>query len=282
MALNHPVLESVAFPEKVCCSSMMTKTNPSLTLTPLQGFPDIHEKDALDQIILHVLAQQNLQLDTGDVLVIAQKIVSKSEGCYVDYSKLVPSERAYDLGNICGKDPQLVQLILNESNEVLRVSAGVLVVEHRSGFVSANAGVDHSNIDHKAKDHEKWALLIPEDADQSAEQLRISIKKNTGKDVGILIIDSHGRAWRNGTVGVTIGLSGLDALIDKRGQYDLYGNQLQATIIAAVDELAAGASLVMGQADEGTPVVLVKGYPYKPGNGKLKDLIRKRENDLFR
>ena len=244
--------------------------------------PDIKQGDALDQIILECMKDQELQFEEDDVLVIAQKIISKAENCYFNYASLEPGKKAVELASICNKDPQFVQLILNESNEVLRAAPGVLIVEHRSGFVSANAGIDHSNINQSSQYNEKWALLIPENADKSAEQLRAAIKAKTGKDIGILIIDSHGRAWRNGTVGITIGISGLDALIDQRGQKDLYGNILTATIISAVDELAAGASLVMGQADEGTPVVLVRGYPYPHGNGKFEDLIRKKENDLFR
>jgi coenzyme F420-0:L-glutamate ligase/coenzyme F420-1:gamma-L-glutamate ligase len=261
---------------------MNIKANPSLTITPINGIPDIQEGDALDESILSALIKQNLQIEDGDVLVVAQKIVSKSEGCYFNYAQLQPTDYAFELAKICGKDAQFIQLVLNESNQVVRAAPGVLIVEHRSGFVSANAGIDHSNINRNVNAEEKWALLIPKDADKSALILRMNIEQKTGKEIGVLIIDSHGRSWRYGTVGITIGLSGLDALIDQRGCTDLYGNVLQATIIAAVDELAAGASLVMGQAAEGTPVVLVKGYPYPSGNGKFTDLIRSKDNDLFR
>ena len=261
---------------------MIIKANPSLIITPINGIPDIQEGDALDVCILSAINEMGLLIENGDILVLAQKIVSKSEGCYFNYGTLEPTPYALELSEICGKDAQFVQLVLNESNQVVRAAAGVLIVEHKSGFVSANAGIDHSNINKNITEDDKWALLIPKDADASAEKLRLKIKERTGKDVGVLIIDSHGRAWRYGTVGITIGLSGIDALIDQRGDTDLYGNVLHATIIAAADELAAGASLVMGQKDEGTPVILVKGYPYPSGNGKLSDLIRSKDNDLFR
>jgi coenzyme F420-0:L-glutamate ligase/coenzyme F420-1:gamma-L-glutamate ligase len=176
-------------------------------------------------------------------------------------------------------------LILQESNEVLRTRIGAIIVEHRLGFVCANAGIDHSNVDTSllsGEDPEGWVLLLPQDPDLSSRMMRNEIKSLTGKSIGILIIDSHGRAWRNGTVGTAIGMSGIPGLEDLRGKADLFGYTLQVTTVGVADELAAAASLVMGQANEGTPVVHVRGFPYPLREGSLKELIRPKDQDLFR
>jgi coenzyme F420-0:L-glutamate ligase/coenzyme F420-1:gamma-L-glutamate ligase len=172
--------------------------------------------------------------------------------------------------------------MLLESNEVLRVRVGTIIVEHKLGFVCANAGIDHSNVMGGGNKDEEFVLLLPEDPDQSARNIREKIKNNTGKNIGVMIIDSHGRAWRNGTVGICIGLSGLPALIDERGWKDLFGYTLKITVVGVADELAAAASLIMGQAAEGTPAVHVRGFPYPLGEGSLKELIRPKEQDMFR
>ncbi len=189
------------------------------------------------------------------------------------------------------KDARLVELILRESRSILRVRPGTIIVEHRLGFVCANAGIDHSNVqpevDPKAKGQslnvsEDWVLLLPEDPDRSALDIRRKIKIATGNRIGVMIIDSHGRAWRLGTIGMAIGLSGLPGLVDKRGWQDLFGYRLKITVVAAADELAAAASLVMGEAAEGTPAVHVRGFPYPLREGSLKELLRPTEHDLFR
>ena len=172
--------------------------------------------------------------------------------------------------------------MLQESNEVLRVRVGTIIVEHKLGFVCANAGIDHSNVAGGGNENEEYVLLLPEDPDHSARTIREQIKQKTGITIGVMIIDSHGRAWRNGTVGICIGLSGIPALVDERGWKDLFGYTLQITVVGVADELAAAASLVMGQAAEGIPAVHVRGFPYPLGEGSLKELIRPKEQDMFR
>jgi len=257
----------------------------SLILNTLQNIPIIRQGDNLADILLKSLQESELDLDDDDILVLAQKIVSKSEGRMVNLADVRMSTAAIDLAPIVDKDPRLIELILRESKEVLRVRKGVIVVEHKLGFVCANAGIDHSNVMGEKEDEEQdeYVLLLPENPDASARRLRDEIKRKTGKTVGVMIIDSHGRAWRNGTVGVCIGLSGIPALIDERGWEDLFGYTLKATIVGVADELAAAASLVMGQAAEGTPVVHVRGFPYPlDESGSLKDLIRPKDMDMFR
>ena len=253
-----------------------------LSLTPLSGIPLIRHGDNLADIVLNSVQESSLSLQDDDILVFAQKIVSKAEGRAVNLVNVVPSERALRLAAQTEKDPRLVELILQESNEIVRTRIGTIVVEHRLGFVCANAGIDHSNVAGTGDATQEWVLLLPEEPDRSAEQIRTAIKSKTGKQVGILIIDSHGRAWRNGTVGVAIGIAGLPGLQDLRGQPDLFGFTLRITQVGVADELAAAASLVMGQAAEGTPVVHVRGFPYSLRAGSLKELIRPKEQDLFR
>jgi coenzyme F420-0:L-glutamate ligase/coenzyme F420-1:gamma-L-glutamate ligase len=239
----------------------------------------IQTGDDLAALILEAMHRADLRLETGDIFVLAQKIISKTEGRKVNLATVMPSPRARELAAQIEKDPRLIELILQESNgEVLRTRPGLIVVEHRLGFVCANAGIDHSNV---AGDDE-WVLLLPENPDASAERLRAQWESTTGTQVGVMIIDSHGRAWRNGTVGVAIGISGLPGVVDLRGQADLNGRILQVTQVGAADELAAAASLVMGQAAEGTPVVHVRGFPYPLREGSLRELIRPKEMDLFR
>jgi coenzyme F420-0:L-glutamate ligase/coenzyme F420-1:gamma-L-glutamate ligase len=260
---------------------------PPFTLTPLQHIPLIRQGDNLADIILKSLRDSDLDLQDNDILVLAQKIVSKAEGRMVNLANISPSQKAIDLGAQTEKDPRLVELMLRESNEVVRFRKGVIVVEHKLGFLCANAGIDHSNVSplpvgEAAGAREELVLLLPENPERSAKQLREEINQRTGKKTGVMIIDSHGRAWRIGTVGVCIGLSGIPAIIDERGWNDLFGYTLKATIVGVADELAASASLVMGQAAEGTPVVHVRGFPYPLGEGSLQDLIRPKDLDMFR
>ncbi|MBK8822752.1 MAG: coenzyme F420-0:L-glutamate ligase [Anaerolineales bacterium] len=254
----------------------------SLIITPLQNIPLIRQDDNLADILVDSLQASGAQLENDDILVIAQKIISKSEGRMVDITTVTPSSQAIELAQKAEKDPRVVELMLQESNEVVRVRVGTIIVEHKLGFVCANAGIDHSNVAGSGNENQEFVLLLPEDPDQSARNIREQIKQKTGKDIGVMIIDSHGRAWRNGTVGICIGLSGLPALIDERGWKDLFGYTLKITVVGVADELAAAASLMMGQAAEGKPAVLVRGFPYPLREGSLQELIRPKSQDMFR
>jgi coenzyme F420-0:L-glutamate ligase/coenzyme F420-1:gamma-L-glutamate ligase len=256
--------------------------NKPLILTRLKGIKQIIPGDDLVEVINNALRETLITLKDGDILVLAQKIVSKSEGRLVNLTNVIPTERAREIAKEVDKRPELIQLILDESNEVLRKRPGTIIVEHKSGFVCANAGIDHSNVQGDWGEAEDWVLLLPEDANASAEKIQMRLKAKFGKSIGVLIIDSHGRAWRLGTIGMTIGLSGLPALVDMRGVEDLFNYKLQITVVAAADELAAAASLMMGQAAEGTPIVHVRGFPYALQNGSAKDLVRPKGLDLFR
>jgi coenzyme F420-0:L-glutamate ligase/coenzyme F420-1:gamma-L-glutamate ligase len=229
-------------------------------------------------MILSALAAAGIAARDWDVLVVAQKVVSKAQGRFVNLGDVTPSLAALELAARSGKDPRLAELILRESREVLRVRAGSVVVEHRLGFICANAGIDHSNV----RGEGDWVLLLPEDPDSSARRIRARLEAATGATLGVVIIDSHGRAWRLGTVGVAIGISGVPGLLDLRGRPDLFDLRLQITQVGAADELAAAASLVMGQADEGTPVVHARGFPYPLREGSLSEMLRPRDQDMFR
>ncbi len=250
-----------------------------VTCIGITGLPLIRAGDDLATLIAQAIQRMGERLHEGDVVVIAQKIVSKAEGRLVDLRTIRPGPDAKILAREAEKDPRLVELILRESNEVLRVRPGLIIVEHRLGFVCANAGIDHSNV---AGD-ENHALLLPIDPDRSAARLRRRWQEIFSvHNLAVIINDSHGRAWRLGTVGVAIGIAGMLPLTDRRGAPDLMGRTLQVTVIGTADELAATASLVMGQADEGIPAVIVRGSRFQPGNGSLRDLLRPRELDLFR
>jgi coenzyme F420-0:L-glutamate ligase/coenzyme F420-1:gamma-L-glutamate ligase len=253
-----------------------------LTYFALQGIPQIKPGANLAEIIYAAVGDNGLLLQDGDVLILAQKIVSKSEGRLVNLTTVQPSAKALELAEYLGKRPELVELILQESNEVVRTRPGTIIVEHKSGFICANAGIDHSNVKGSWGNDEDWVLLLPENSDLSAAMIRAELEELSGARLGVIIIDSHGRAWRNGVLGTTIGASGLPALLDMRGEEDMYHYKLRVTNIATADELAAGGSLMMGQADEGTPVVLARGFPYPLREGNAQELIRKKENDLFR
>jgi coenzyme F420-0:L-glutamate ligase/coenzyme F420-1:gamma-L-glutamate ligase len=250
-----------------------------VSLTPLRGVPLVAAGDDPAALVLDALASSGLSLADGDIVVLAQKIVSKAEGRLVDLADVAPSPRAVALADQCDKDPRLVELILSETDEVMRVRRGVLVVRHRLGLVLANAGIDQSNIDH---DGATRALLLPLDPDGSAQTIRQALKTRSGADVAVLIIDSLGRAWRNGTVGTAIGVAGMPALLDLRGRADLHGRRLETSELGLADEAAAAASLVMGQAGEGTPIVLIRGLAHDRSEGpRAADLIRPRALDLF-
>lgn len=254
----------------------------TLTLTPLPGIPFIHPEDDLVQVILKSLKQAGIELLDGDILVITQKIVSKSENRLVNLATINPSAQAIKIAQEVEKDPRLIELILKESKQILRMRPGLIIVEHRLGFICANAGIDHSNVCGEGNDLEEWVLLLPENPDGSAQCIRQRLEAISHSRLGVLIIDSHGRPWRMGTVGVAIGISGLPGLADLRGQYDLFDYQLRITQVGVADELAAAASLVLGQAAESTPVVHVRGFPYPLREAALEELLRPREMDLFR
>ena len=253
-----------------------------LVFTPLLGIPLIKKGDNLPQIIFDSLPVNKIVLEDEDILVITQKIISKSEGRLVNLNEIIASERAKNLSKVTSKDPRLIELILQESKEVIRATEKHLIVEHRLGFICANAGIDHSNVFCEEGNPDDFYLLLPENPDRSANRFRNRIKKITGKNTGILVIDSHGRAWRNGILGTTIGLAGVPGLVDLRGKEDLFGYKLRISQVAAADELAASASLLMGQANEKIPVVHVRGFPYPLRKSSLKELIRRKEKDLFR
>lgn len=251
-----------------------------LELLALDEFPLVVPGDDLVQLIGAALDDNGLQLQPGDVLVIAQKIVSKAEGRYVRLEAVQPGPRALELARETGKDPRQVELVLAESAEVLRVRPGVIIVEHRNGYVHANAGIDKSNI--TQDDTDPQVLLLPLDPDASARVLREGLAQRTGTAPQVIINDSTGRAWRNGTVGIAIGTAGLDPVHSQIGEQDMFGNTLEVTEPAVADELAAAASLLMGQAAQALPVVLVRGAGLPISDGGSGKLIRDKAMDLFR
>ncbi|HIG41837.1 MAG: coenzyme F420-0:L-glutamate ligase [bacterium] len=257
-----------------------------LQLIGVKGIPMVEPGDDVAQHIITAIELMGETIAQDDVIVIAQKIISKAENRYLDLRTVEPTEEAIKLGLEVDKDPRKVQAILDESNEVVRKRLGVLIVEQKLGFVQANAGIDQSNISHDGDDDDHTCLLLPVDSDLSANNIREAILQRLGVSVGVIINDSLGRAWRNGTLGLSIGVAGFTALEDYIGQNDIYGRELMVTQVAAADELAAGASLVMGQTTEKTPVVLVRGYqprqPVDPVNRGVQPLIRPKDMDLFR
>ena len=251
-----------------------------IVLTALSDIPSVGPGDDITTIVVTALERTSIVLEPGDVIVITHKIVSKAEDRYVDLEEIIPSEYARCLADEVGKDPRLVEVILSESNEVVRKNKGILVTEHRLGFVVANAGVDSSNIDHI--EGISRVLLLPTDPDCICSEIRNRIQTEAGVCVGIIINDSHGRAWRNGTVGLALGSSGIPALLDLRGYPDIFGADLKTTQVGLADEIAAAASLLMGQGNEMRPVVHVRGLPYPLSEGKASDLLRNKQEDLFR
>jgi coenzyme F420-0:L-glutamate ligase/coenzyme F420-1:gamma-L-glutamate ligase len=251
-----------------------------LTLSALSGIKLVEPGDDLGAITVAALRANGLIPEEGDVLVVAQKIVSKAEGRYVDTATVQPSERAVLLAAEVDKDPRFVEVVLSESKRVVRYRPGLLIVEHRLGLVMANAGIDHSNI--AATDGAERVLLLPIDPDGSAYALRQYLSDAFGVAIGVIISDSFGRAWRKGTVGVALGAAGLPALIDLRGHPDLFGRELLVTETGFADEIAAAAGLLMGQADEAVPIVLVRGLAWSAPDQPAAALIRPAEHDLFR
>lgn len=252
----------------------------SITYTALPGLPLVEPGDDLVAMIVEGVRRAGLAVAAGDVFVLAQKIVSKAENRYVDLADVTPSAQALELAKVVGKDPRHIEVVLSESTEVVRCRQNVMIVAHRLGFVMANAGIDESNIAHA--DGKARVLLLPEDPDASSERLRQGLRDAFGVDVGVIINDSFGRPWRNGVVGVAIGSAGVASLRSMIGEPDLFDRAMRITEIAVADELAAAASLVMGQGAEGQPVVHVRGFANVAPPQPASVLVRPREQDLFR
>jgi coenzyme F420-0:L-glutamate ligase / coenzyme F420-1:gamma-L-glutamate ligase len=256
------------------------KMATQLTITGLRGVPLVQAGDDLAAIALAGYAASGLAPADGDVLVVAQKIVSKAEGRIVDVSTVMPSERAVALAAETGKDPRFVEVVLSESRRIVRHRPNLLIAEHRLGFVMANAGIDHSNV--APGDGTERVLLLPLDPDGSAAALHRQIAERCGRRIAVIVSDSFGRPWRRGTVGIAIGAAGLPAVIDLRGQPDLFGRKLEVTETGFADEIAAAASLVQGQAAEATPIVLVRGLAWDAPDAPAAAIVRPPEHDLFR
>ena len=251
-----------------------------LELIAIPGLPMVQAGDDLALLLADGMARAGLTPRDGDVLVLAQKIVSKAEGRSVVLADVTPSPEAERLAAEIGKDPRLVQVVLSESTRVVRSRPNLMIMQHRLGFVMANAGVDRSNV--RPADGVARALLLPLDPDGSAERLRDALAARFGVRLGVVISDSFGRPWRRGTVGVAIGCAGLPSLIDLRGQPDLFGRTLEVSIIGFADEIAAAASLLQGQAAEGQPAVLLRGLTWSAPDMPVAEVVRPMGEDLFR
>jgi coenzyme F420-0:L-glutamate ligase / coenzyme F420-1:gamma-L-glutamate ligase len=254
----------------------------SVAVRALPGIPLIRTGDDLCSIILTALEAAAMPLADGDVICVAQKIVSKAEGRLVSLATVTPGPEAIQLARETDKDPRLVQLVLDESTEVVRKKPGVLIVRHRLGLVGAHAGIDQSNIEHGAGQEGEAALLLPADPDASARRLRLDLEQATGKRLGVVITDSSNRPWRLGTIGAAIGCSGIRALDDRRGGHDLFGRELKVTLINRADSLATMATLVMGETTERTPVALISGLPPDDADEPARVTVRPAEEDMFR
>jgi len=258
----------------------MMREGRSVTLTAVEGLPLIEPGNDLAAILVDGIRRAGIAPRDHDVLVIAQKIVSKAEGRYVELRDVVPSPRAIELAEIVHKDARIVEVILSEAQEIVRYRKDVLIVAHRLGFVMANAGVDQSNIDHR--EGSERLLLLPLDPDASCAMLKTRIDAAFSVDLGVVVNDSFGRPWRNGVVGVALGAAGLPSLQSLVGAPDLFGRVLRVTEVAFADEIAAAASMLMGQGDEGLPLVHVRGLDWKAFPRNAAALVRPKPQDLFR
>jgi coenzyme F420-0:L-glutamate ligase/coenzyme F420-1:gamma-L-glutamate ligase len=251
-----------------------------LSITPLLGIPMVEPGDDIAALIARGLSESSIRLIGFDVLVIAQKIVSKAENRYVQLRDVNPSPRAYELAEKTGKDPRLVEVILSESQSVVRFRKGVLITVHHLGFVAANAGVDQSNI--AQDDLDDRVLLLPQHPDRSAEKIRSALENRWGIRLGIIINDSFGRPWRNGVVSVALGAAGLPAVRSLIGKPDLFGRKMRVTECGFADQIATAASLVMGETNEGWPVIHLRGLRWSESDQSARELIRPLREDLFR
>lgn len=254
------------------------QTMRQFTAVALPGIPLVQEGDDLAAFILEGVARTGLILQTGDALVVTSKIVSKGEGRRVLLNSVTPSAEAERLAGVTGKDPRIVELVLEESTAVSRAGLGVLVVRHRLGFVSANAGIDQSNVE----GGDEYVLLLPRDPDESAARLQAQLGERSGAEIGVVISDSHGRPFRMGNIGIAIGAAGLPALLDLRGQTDLFGRELKITVQGYADMIASASALLTGEGGEGLPIVLLRGLNYPKQPGRAADLNRPAEQDLYR
>lgn len=251
-----------------------------LRIIPITGIDEITPGINLGDLIYDALEQQHLSLQNGDILVVTQKIVSKAEGRLVNLEQVEPSEFARIIAEQGQKDPRHVEVVLQESKRIVRMDRGVLISETAHGFICANAGVDESNVEGA-----QLLALLPVDSDRSAQEIRAQLRERTGRagdiDIAIIISDTWGRPWRNGQVNMAIGVAGMEALADYRGQHDHYGYELRASVIAVADELAAASELVMGKIDH-VPVALIRGYHYTPAEGSIRTVVRDKAMDMFR
>jgi coenzyme F420-0:L-glutamate ligase/coenzyme F420-1:gamma-L-glutamate ligase len=251
-----------------------------VSLFALSDIPLIEPGDDLADLLMVALHAAGLRPENGDILVVAQKIISKAEGRYVDLDSVTPSARAIELARRVGKDPRHVEVVLAESEEIVKEGPYAIIAAHRLGFVMANAGIDESNISHG--EGSGRVLLLPLDPDKSAANLKSRLDAACGVNIGIVINDSFGRPWRNGVVGVALGAAGVPALVDRVGSKDLFGRAMMVTEIAVADELASAASLLMGQAAEGRPAVLIRGFTIDAPDLPASSLLRSRDRDMFR
>ncbi|MFN8471585.1 MAG: coenzyme F420-0:L-glutamate ligase [Anaerolineae bacterium] len=250
-----------------------------LTLVAVPNLPVIQPGDDIGALIVASLGA-DWPLEDGDVVVVAQKVVSKVENRLARLDLIEPGPEAQELARRIGKDPRLVQLVLNESREVVRTGPGLLIVEQRNGLICANAGIDRSNI--QQGEEGEWVALLPLDPDLSARKLRDRLVELTGKQVAVIITDTHGRPWRDGAAGIAIGVAGIAPLQDRRGERDLFGYELQHTVVGLADQAASAASLLQGQAAEGQPVVILRGLAYEAREASAAEILRPRDRDLFR
>ena len=248
----------------------------NITIIGVEGIPEIVPGNDLSQIILEACEKQGTPLQSGDIMIVTQKIVSKAEGRIVDLSTVVPSDFASRWADRYDKDARVIELALQDSRRILRMDRGVLVTETQHGFFCVNSGIDASNVSDK-----NAVVLLPKDPDVSARHIRNEIKKLVGLQVAVIITDTWGRPWRKGVINVAIGVAGIDSIRDYRGLVDDYGRELHGTAIAVVDELASAAELVMGKLDR-IPVAILRGYSYKSANGSVSDMIRPADEDIFR
>ncbi len=255
-------------------------TRPALTITPLPGIPRVKPGDDLVALLAVAIERAEQTLRPQDIVVVAQKIVSKAEGRIAPLDTVAPSARANELAAVTGKDPRQLELVLAESDEVLRAKRNVIVVSHRLGLVMANAGIDRSNVEQEGAGES--VLLLPIDPDASAGRIRKGLEARFGVKLGVVVTDSIGRAWRLGTVGHAIGAAGIPSIIDQRGQPDMNGRALEVTETAFADSIASAAVLVMGEAAEGTPAAIVRGLTWTAPERPASALVRPKREDMFR
>ncbi|WP_245583233.1 coenzyme F420-0:L-glutamate ligase [Oceanospirillum beijerinckii] len=259
-----------------------SSTNNEVSIVALDGIPDIYPGDDLNGLILEAIDKQQYRLDDGDIIVIAHKVVSKQEGQIIDLNEITPSEEALSLGKELNKDPRKVQVILSESNRLVRTSKrpdqeeGTIIAEHRLGFICANAAVDESNVDAEGK-----VILLPHDPDYSAREICRSLESATGKSLGVIITDTFGRPWRMGLVNVAVGLANVPGKVDLAGDTDAYGRVLSVTVPALADEIAAASGLLMSKNGK-KPVLIFKGVDWQKTDSSARDLVRPQREDLFR